>query len=122
MAYETVQGFENLYLEDSFVLDVQVTPSVVVFDVDLVLLEAHPSYLEPADGEQYCYRRGTIEFSQVTAVHWTRQGLPPAVDQNSDLDYGGFDQFEVAEGHWLACGNWGDVAIDCSTSPTVTVL
>ena len=121
MAYEDVPGFESVYLEDSFVLDVRVTPSAVVFELDLVLLEAHPLYSEPADGDQYCYRRGQIEFSHVSALGWTRRGLPPAVDQNAEIDYGGFDQFGEVEGHWFACGNWGDVVVDCSTSPTVTL-
>lgn len=121
MAYEDLPGFENVYLEDSFVLDVRATPSAVVFELDLVLLEAHPRYSEPADGEQYCYRRGRIEFSHVSAFRWTRRGLPPAVDQNAEIDYGGFDQFGEVEGNWFASGNWGDVVVDCSTSPTVTL-
>lgn len=121
MAYEDVPGFESVYLEDSFVLDVRVTPSAVVFELELVLLEAHPLYSEPADGEQYCYRRGRIEFSHVSALRWTRRGLQPAVDRNAEIDYGGFDQFEEVEGQWLAGGNWGDVVVDCSTRPTVTL-
>jgi hypothetical protein len=120
MGYEDLPGFENVYLEDSFVIDVRATPGEVVFTVEVVLLETHPLYSEPADGDQYCYRRGEVVYREVTALRWERQGLPPAIDLNNEIDYGSFDEFGSRDGQWIANGNWGDLFIESSLSPVVS--
>ncbi len=42
--YWSILGFEGLYLEDSWVLDITARPGVLEFVVDLVLRESHPRY------------------------------------------------------------------------------
>jgi hypothetical protein len=74
MRYEDVPGFESLYLEDTFVLDVRVTPSSVVFEVEVVLLQAHRLYSEPSAGERYCYSRLSIKTQRSTMAALTNLG------------------------------------------------
>jgi hypothetical protein len=40
--YWNIPGFEDLYLEDSWVLDIAARPGVLEFVVDLVLRESPP--------------------------------------------------------------------------------
>ena len=78
--YWDLPGFENVYLEDSWVTGINATPGNVFIEVDLVLREKHPAYSPPRHGEQYCYHPATIRFEGVSALSWTAQGKPAAVD------------------------------------------
>lgn len=50
--YWSIPGFEDLYLEDSWVLDITARPGVLEVVVDLVLRESHLSYKPPLTGER----------------------------------------------------------------------
>jgi len=76
--YPDLPGLEHLYLEDSYVLDIEVRPGRVHLMLDLVLTADHPQHTDPLPGERYCYRRGELRFSAVTGLVWTGQGRPPA--------------------------------------------
>ena len=122
LGYEELVGFEHVYLENSFVLDVVVTPAKVSFVVEVVLLESHPDYQPPLSGEQYSYGAFRISFCSVTSVSWSGQGRLAAVDSSGEKDYGGFDEFSPANGSWLIAGDWGEIAITCESSPTIERL
>jgi hypothetical protein len=53
--YGDLPGFEHIYLEDSFVLDVEAHPGVVYVDVDAVLRESHPLYERPPASEMFAF-------------------------------------------------------------------
>ncbi len=63
--YWRLGGLEDVYLEDSWVLDIVARPGTVRFDMDFVLRESHGSYHAPTPGEQYCYKRGRLLFFDV---------------------------------------------------------
>ncbi|AZP23510.1 hypothetical protein EJC51_31045 [Streptomyces aquilus] len=110
-----MSGFEDVYLEDSFVLGVTATPGRLCLDVDLVLTAHHPAYRPPAPGEQNCYIRARIEFPHVRSLTWTDQGTPPAVDASGEADYGGIDALFWDGSAFHLEGDWG--SIDVASGP-----
>lgn len=95
--YPSFPGFENVSLEDSYVLDTEVHPAVLILKLDVLLLPGHPAHQAPAPGERACFRQGTVVFSSVRDLHWTGQdGIKPAVDASGGVDYGSVDSNETA--------------------------
>lgn len=54
--YWQFPGFENIYLEDSYVLSINDKTSIQIL-LEAVLTENHSLYTQPLPEEQYCYRR-----------------------------------------------------------------
>jgi hypothetical protein len=109
--YWELPGLQDVYLEDSWVLDVIANPGTVTVELDVVLRETHPFYERPRPGEQYCFRRGGLVFPHVIEVHWTRQGAPAAKDASGERDYGSIDQLESVDGRFRLSGDFGDLEI-----------
>lgn len=111
--YETLPGFEYVYLEDSWVLGICLEPGRAMIDMEFVLTEGHPSYSAPLLGEQYCYRRGEIRFDGVTSVNWVGQSVvKPAEDAAGERDFGSIDDFSIAGGSFTLEGDFGRLRID----------
>lgn len=115
--YAQLDGFANVYLEDSFVLEIKATPGLLVLEVELVFTPQHPSYHPPASGEQHCYARATIEFPNVRNLMWADQGTPPAVDASGTKDFGGIDALFWNGSVFHVGGDWG--VIDVASAPPV---
>ncbi len=119
--YWSIPGFEDIYLEDSWVLSIETGESTLTIAVDFVLRESHPLYQAPQSGEQYCYRRGLIHFGSVTALSWTGQGAVPATDAAGEHDLGSFDEFEVKDNSFTISGDFGRIEV-VAPRPTVEFL
>lgn len=119
--YSAIQGFENLYLEDSWVLSITAQPGSLELVAELVLCESHPLYHPPTVGEQYCYRQGVVRFEDVTSLHWEGQGLMPAVDATGERDYGSIDALFVTPGAFILESDFGRIAV-ASAPPAVALV
>jgi hypothetical protein len=115
-AYTELPGFEGLLLEESYVLDIEAHPGVLVLSMDLVLTPEHPQYSEPLPDEQYCYRNGFIRFTGVQRLVWVDQGAPPATDATGEVDYGNIDSFEWDEVGTRLQGSWGQIELRAARS------
>ncbi len=113
-AYYELPGLDQVYLEDSFVLDVTVVPGTVSVLLDVVLREGHSDYAEPGADEQYCFRRGILHFNGVTDVRWQMPKGRPAIDASGDTDYGGIDEYVVEGTTHRLVGEIGELVINCS--------
>ena len=113
--YEQLPGFEAVYLEDSFVLDVAAHPGVVRIDIEVVLTPRHPRYQPPRAGEQYCYHRSSILFESVDHLSWTYGGLRPAVDADGETDFGGIDEFGHDGSRYVVTGDFGRLELDAGS-------
>ncbi len=119
--YPRLPGFEAVYLEDSFVLDIQATPGHLRIALDLVITAQHPHYRPPPPDEQHCYRKATIDFTNVQALTWTDQGAPPATDVTGTPDYGGIDAFTTTADTTHLRGDWGTIDVR-SALPAISYL
>lgn len=116
--YWLLPGFEDLYLEDSWVLSIRPSESTLTLEVELVLRESHPLFRAPRPGEQYCYRRGRIRFEDVTELSWSGHGSSPATDVTGEQDLGSLDEFEVLGCAFTVGGDFGRIKV-VSRQPTV---
>lgn len=121
LSYTQLDGFEHLYLEDSFVLDIAAHPGRLTITIELVLTPEHPEYQPPSPSEQYCMRPGVIEFESVRRLAWTGQGTPPSTDASGTIDYGNIEEFEATEDTVTLQGDFGQLEIE-STTPTVRLV
>lgn len=117
-------GLEHVRLEDSWVLDVVLTPRAARLELDVVLLEGHPAHTRPAPGRRYCYRRGVLRFTGVTSSAWEHPHGPTAGDVPGDVSDGrewGHVETWTVEGrtHCLA-GGWG--RLELVAEPPLLVL
>lgn len=108
--YSTLPGLESVYLEDSWVLSIGVTPGMVRFELDAVLLRQHAAYHPPKPGEAHCYRRATLTFGHVSSVEWRAMGTA-TVDATGEIDYGNIDTLTRSGEHFHLAGDWGDMRI-----------
>lgn len=113
--YFELDGFQNLYLEDSFVIGIQQTETDIIFNCDFVILENHKLYSTPKTGEQYCYLKGCIRFSHITQVDWIKRDETVFSNNCYDNDYGNIDIFYVDDEKYYMQGDWGEVIIHTKT-------
>lgn len=118
--YYQFQGFEHVYLEDSYVLDIQINPSSAEFLLRVVLTEDHPLYNAPLSGEKYCYRNGLLRFTNVERVEWLEKSMMPYTDATGSVDYGNIDEFYLSDEHYYLNGDWGELKIT-SSPPTLEI-
>ena len=111
-----IDGLENVYLPDSWVLSVEATDTSVCFVLDAVLQEGHPRfYWPPKPGEQYAYAR--LRWCLRGEVWWNDGPHldRPAVDASGERDFGNIDAwFQEGDVDHLE-GGWGTVAIRDAT-------
>lgn len=67
-------SLEHVYLEDSWILGLAFDADRLIFTSDFVLLDTHPRYSPPREGEQYCYIRGELILEDVTELRWRASG------------------------------------------------
>ncbi|WP_392957442.1 hypothetical protein [Streptomyces sp. LN245] len=119
--YPNFPGFESVYLEDSYVLDITVHPAVLSLQLDLLLLPGHPEYGAPSPGDRACFRRATIVFSPVCDLHWTGQSVGrPAIDASGTLDFGSVGCLTRDQDNYELQGDWGTILLR-SSSPSLSI-
>ena len=115
--YHEWNSFENTYMEDSFVLDIQESDTQLSLTVEIVLTEEHPLYKPPTETEKYCYRAGNIVFNDLVSVRWLARRMQPITDADDRIDYGNIDIFEQTSDGYHLVGDWGEIVV--SSSPPV---
>jgi hypothetical protein len=108
---KAVSSLKDVYLEDSYVLDITATEDLVRFTLDLVLTPSHPEYREPGPNEQYCYRRAQVVIEGATSVRWVRRTMHPFRDATGELDYGSVDSWCVNGDVSRIAGEWGELEV-----------
>lgn len=113
----SLNAFEHILLEDTFVFEWNRGKDSLTFKVLASLLSSHPDASPPASGEWACYRSGTISFVGVTLVHGLlpRDSVRPTVDPDGSIDYGCIDQISLERpGEYRIAGEFGSVSVTAS--------
>lgn len=113
--------FKNIYLEDSFVLNIEDKDNKITFTVEAVLTEKHPHYSPPQQNEKYCYKTLKIVFNNMNSVKWFRRSGMVFTDADHNEDHGNIDCFELLSEEYHLAGDWGEVRIS-SSEPEVVWL
>lgn len=112
--YTALAGFEEVVLEESYVLTIEATPGVVTFRMDLSLTPRHSAYVKPSPLDAGCFKLGRIRFIDVHELAWRGQGLAPARDASGELDYGHIDSFSWDGQRFELAGDWGTMVLSAS--------
>jgi hypothetical protein len=115
--YWQFPGFENIYLEDSYVLSINDKTSIQIL-LEAVLTENHSLYTQPLPEEQYCYRRMSVNFPHPQTYDLVLNNISPIADPDGSVDYGNIDEFFMADGKYYLTGEWGELTI-VSDPPTL---
>jgi len=110
-----ISDFDNVLVEDTFVLAWQRSANCLVFDVIVSLLPTHPNYESPKPGEWACYKKGNLRFSAVTNVNGllSPEDTANTTDPDGSVDYGTIDLLErQRDGRFRLVGDFGDVLVD----------
>jgi len=118
-----MSDIQNIYLEDSFVLDWTNDGSDIVFTMEFSLLPEHPRYAKPKENEWTCYRRGVWAFKSVRNLSGLKkkEEVKRSVDPDGSVDFGTIDEFNDSEGNISLSGDFGTVSFACE-SWTVKLL
>lgn len=119
--YFDIKDFENVYLEDSWVLKIKTDSDTAEFLLDVVLTENHPLYTQPKQNEQYCFKRAAINFSEVTAVIWIEVNMIAFTGAAGEIDFGNIDSFIYDGEYYNLSGDWGELKIQ-SGKPTIKFI
>ena len=112
--HEDFDALENIYLEDSYVLNISKEKDSVVFEMEFVLTHKHSLYRPAKKNEKYCYRHGRLQFSECSMVRLQRSNCPPSTDANGDIDFGNVDSFVKTNEKVSLNGCWGVLEADCA--------
>jgi hypothetical protein len=115
--YTTIPSLANLYLEDSFVLAITRDEHELSFHIEAVVTEGHPLYHEPKPGQQYCYIRGQLTFSNAERIEWIKKANIGFRDANEEEDLGNIDFLNVEADNYHVGGDWGEVKVYASAEP-----
>ncbi|MCR6484077.1 hypothetical protein M8542_14745 [Amycolatopsis sp. OK19-0408] len=115
--YTGFPDLANVYLEDSFVLAIDETPTSLSFRLEAVLTEAHPRYHEPRTGEQYCYADAVLTISEATKIEWITRSSHASRDATGEEDLGNIDDLRQNGDHYEISGDWGYVRVYSTMAP-----
>lgn len=115
--YTKLPGLADVYLEDSFVLEIREVGDSIAFRLEAVLTENHPLYHAPKPGEQYCYALATLTFVDATAIEWITRYDARYTDADGEVDLGNIDFLNVEDGAYRLGGDWGEVRIVSGAEP-----
>ncbi|MEU2014141.1 hypothetical protein [Nocardia sp. NPDC019302] len=119
--YADYPVLSDLYLEDSYVLEVIERPTEVVFVLDAVLTPEHSMYRAPGAGEQYCYVRGDLIFENASRVEWLEKSFRKYKDASGSEDMGNIDVLTNTDGVYYLEGDWGKVRIWSADDPQFVI-
>lgn len=109
--YPDFPGFEGIYLEDSFVLGIAENHDELIFEMEFVVLENHPSFTKPEKGESHCYVKGTLYFGKVNETLWKKRSLNTFKDADQEIDLGNIDTLFELDGRYHLEGDWGEIEL-----------
>jgi hypothetical protein len=119
--YYEIPGFEELGLEDSWVMGIQEDASGIVFDVDFALCANHRLFAPPLPNEVNSFRRGRMRCAEPSSVIWYRKTMTPNYDLTGEADFGNFDSFYFSGDCFHLDGDWGEIEV-VSAPPVVDYL
>lgn len=118
--YTDFPDLAHIYLEDSFVLAINETPTALAFQLEAVLTRSHPRYHEPRPGEAHCYADAVLTIADATKIEWVTRSSQTSRDATGAEDLGNIDSLQRHADHYEIAGDWGHVRIYTAAAPQLT--
>ena len=113
--YFEIDELRNVYLEDSFVLNIEENENEIRYEIEFVLTENHPLYSEPLETEAYCYRKGVLLFRGVSSKIWEFSCDNQFFDKNNEIDFGNIDSLNFSGRKFNLSGDWGAISFEANS-------
>lgn len=111
--YQQFEGLSNVMLEESFLLGIQESMNSIKFNIEAALSPHHPAYIPPAPDKQYCYKKISLNFTQVERLVWLHKTIQPIPNSMDDvLDYGNIDSMYRIGDIYHIEGEWGAIEFE----------
>lgn len=104
--------FQAAYLEDSYFLGIMAEGCDLRIKMLLALAAHHPDYAEPLEGEQHCYRSGSILFERPVNIELRAKRPAILKDPNGTLDFGGFEMHRTNANQYLVETEWFEARLE----------
>jgi hypothetical protein len=114
--YTDFPDLANVYLEDSFVLAIDETPTSLSFR----LARSHPRYHDPRPDEAHCYADAVLTIAEATKIEWVNRSAQTYRDATGEEDLGNIDSLQHHDDHYEIAGDWGHVRIYSIAAPQLT--
>ncbi|MDT8910035.1 hypothetical protein [Amycolatopsis sp. PS_44_ISF1] len=119
--YTDFPDLADVYLEDSFVLAIDETPTSLSFRLEAVLTPSHPRYHAPRPDEAHCYTEAVLTITDATKIEWITRSSHTSRDATGEEDLGNIDSLQHHDNHYEIDGDWGRVRIYSSAAPRLTL-
>lgn len=108
--FESIKALSDIYLEDSYVLEIRQRGSEIEFEMEFVLRTGHILYESPRIDEMYCYRRGILRLSNCDDVRMLKS-VKANEDASGEIDLGNIDRFDLDGERIEMSGDWGELSL-----------
>ncbi len=112
--HDKLDILKDIYLEDSFVIEIKEKDNYIKFLVELVLTEEHELFDTPGEDEQYCYKKASMIFKNIESLVWLEKKDYINSSMQVSGDMGNIDIFKVKGNEFMLYGDWGKVKITSS--------
>lgn len=117
LSYSNITNLSEIFLEDSYVLDITESGSSLTFKIEAVLTESSKKYHDPLPGEQYCYANGSLTFANIIDISWIARSFQVFTDAAGEEDLGNIDTLTLFDKTYDISGDWGHVRVVATTPP-----
>jgi len=108
-----LSAFDNVDLEDSFVISWKFTGDSLVIDLGASIWPGHNYYETPKDDEFSCFKKGRLVFRYISELKGllSMEEVEPSSPLVNDIpNYNTIETFEIAKKHKMhIVGSFGDV-------------
>lgn len=112
MDEEYLPEFAGTYLENSYFLGAIAEGGNLRLKFLFALTTDHADYAPPSQGEQHCYREGSIVIEQPSIVDW-RPGKPAVTkDPDGTFDFGSIQLYRRGPGRFRFVTEWFDATFE----------
>lgn len=98
---------EGIEIESSYILGVIYDDESLTLEMDFHLLERHPAYQAPTDGEEACYRQGFIRFAEMDDLR-LRKAKP---EGGKEVDYSDVYSATFDGDYANISSGWGEIEL-----------
>ena len=106
MDFEYLPKFHGAYLEDSYFLGMMAEGRDLRLKLLLALTVEHPDYTTPIEGEQHCYREGSILFRQPSEIELVPGKMTVLKDLDGSFDFGSIEVYRYGLERFRLVTEW----------------
>ena len=117
-SWKDLEAFENIDLQDSFVIGWKNSDETFFIDMEVSIWPGHKDYEKPKKDEYTCYKKGRLIFrspQNVKGLLNINDVTPNKVLPEEIPDYDTVDDLEIGDTEFHLVGAFGDVTLSAKS-------